>query len=203
MQADEVRALVRKKLLFTRRKLFEDLEEGNRMYMRKRAPGETLAQIIPVYELLQSFGPRTLLWVTLADDDHPDGTVERIRDRLYVGYVARFAEGRLFALTVNAPSWAKLCRKVVQFDSAPVQQTALQAAPMRWTAMRDTYIKASAKNASTLQEADKVLAKEGETLEAEEGGVAFDHIVLNTVRLGTVALPDRSWYLWGPHWRRL
>jgi hypothetical protein len=202
MQTDEVRALVRKKLLFTRRKLFEDLEEGNRMYMRKRGPGETLAQIIPVYELLQSFGHRTLLWVTLADNDHPDGTVELVRDRLYRGYVARFAEGRLFALTVNAPSWAKLCRKVVLFGSAPPQQAAHQAAPMRWTATRETYIKASANNSSTLQATDKFLAKEGETVEAAEGGVAFDHIMLKTVRLGTVALPDRTWYLWGPHWQR-
>ena len=92
------------KLIFLRRKFFEDLESGEKIFVRK---GDNIDDIIPLYDKLRTFGNNSLLWVSVAEDDQPDGMVERVHDDLLRGYV-RNPSGTTTQIT--ADTWAKLCR---------------------------------------------------------------------------------------------
>ena len=98
-----------KRLSFQRRLLFETLQEHDKIFVRKGQKSETLDDIMPLYRKLRSYGDNTLLWVTVADDTHPEGMVEQVEPGLLHGYVSRFAAYHA-ATYVTADTWAKVCR---------------------------------------------------------------------------------------------
>jgi hypothetical protein len=59
---------------------------------------------------LLRYGPNTLLWVELADDDHPAGTVAWHGKGLLKGYIDRFAPGEN-AHDLSLDCWITICRE--------------------------------------------------------------------------------------------
>ncbi len=76
---------------FLTRKLLDDLRSGEKIFVRKGEDSTHPEQVIPLFEALRRHGPATLLWVVVADDAHPCGTVEVLRPGLLKGYIDRFA----------------------------------------------------------------------------------------------------------------
>ena len=89
MPEERVRAILAARLSVMRRMMLDDLGDASRIFvLRREAPLEE-AEIIPIWSLLRGLGPATLLYVTLADDVHPAGSVERRRAGLYRGRLDR------------------------------------------------------------------------------------------------------------------
>lgn len=88
---DDIKSVQWKKLSFLARKLFEDLADGERIFVCKYGE-EYAADILRLAKLMRTFGPTELLWVTLATPGKPPGTVERVTDGLLRGYIDHYAQ---------------------------------------------------------------------------------------------------------------
>ena len=109
LATERVRAVLAGRLSAMRRLLLDDLRDESRIFvLRREAPLEE-AEVMPIWSLLRGLGRATLLFVTLADDTHPAGTVERCRAGLFCGRVDRLPD----ADHLGEPSldvWHALCR---------------------------------------------------------------------------------------------
>ncbi len=97
-------------LRYMAEKFIEGLETGDRIYVRKGDPGWREPEIRSLSEALRKYGPSTLLWVTLANDAHPAGTVEIIGDGLLRGWITKFSPHDR-APDIDAPGWIGLLRR--------------------------------------------------------------------------------------------
>lgn len=110
---EEVKILQWKRLNLLARKLFEDLEDADRIFVHKS--DATRAEIDQLVSILRSFGRNRLLWVTLEEPGKPAGTVEPIGEGLMRGYIDRFAKQETigdFAQT----TWLKICCEALHVD---------------------------------------------------------------------------------------
>jgi hypothetical protein len=98
-----------KTLQFKRRKLFEDLESAHQVFVWKSNLPTPERDVRALVACLRHYGPNLLLWVNLADHNHPDGLVEYAGDGLLKGYVARFAPYDA-AGDIEFSSWHAVCR---------------------------------------------------------------------------------------------
>lgn len=101
----------RARLKFLRRKLFEDLESGDKILVWKSLGTTTREQLQPLLDILRRLGPNTLLWVNEADADHPAGTVEELEPDLLKGYISRMGIDR-HLIDIEYESWFELCWRV-------------------------------------------------------------------------------------------
>jgi pentatricopeptide repeat protein len=117
------------RLRFLRRKLLEELEIGNKIFVYKIAERNlSLEEAQLLHSKLRGYGPNTLLYVRYEDDDHPTGTVERIDDGLMIGYINQFSltpEGE--ARRPAMESWIRICTEAhrVWRERAQRQQQAV------------------------------------------------------------------------------
>lgn len=98
---------------FLRRKLIDDLESGAKLFVYK-VTYTTLTddELTRLHAAVRSYGPATLLYVRYSDADHPDGTVERVKPGLLVGYLDHFtvtADEKM--LTMPVESWGQVCER--------------------------------------------------------------------------------------------
>jgi len=106
------------RLRFLRDKLLGDLAEPSKIFVFKLGDRPcTSEEIARIFAALRRHGPNTLLDVRIADDTHPTGTVEQIRDGLLIGYISRFNQGPDGAVN-NPPAldcWLAICRNAYRF----------------------------------------------------------------------------------------
>ncbi len=76
---------------FLARKLLEDLEAGEKIFVLRRNPPLELWQVLPVYAAIRRLGRNRLLWVQLAATDTAAGSVSEILPGLYRGELDRLA----------------------------------------------------------------------------------------------------------------
>ena len=99
------------RLRFGRRKLIEDLEDGDKIFIVKTSssPGLRRDDVAAVAELIARYGKAVLLWVRPADDDVEVGAVQWIGPNL--------VEARIDQLCLPghagwfSPRWLPLCHK--------------------------------------------------------------------------------------------
>jgi hypothetical protein len=96
---------------FLVRKLIEDLTGGEKTFVFHGMTALTEAQARHLHHALRQYGPARLLWVELATDAHPPGSVEWFDDGLYKGYIDRFAPGEN-AHDLSLDCWIDLCSRV-------------------------------------------------------------------------------------------
>lgn len=101
------------RLQYLRRKLVEDMEDAEKIFVCRRMPPLSEPEMLPIWLALQDYGPNTLLWVAPATPEHPAGSVERIGDRLMRGYLDRLATYDN-ATDVSVASWLAVCRQALQ-----------------------------------------------------------------------------------------
>jgi hypothetical protein len=69
----------------------EDLERAEKIFVYKTNHAMAQAEIEELAAEMRAHGPAMLLWVTVATDGHPAGSVEHISDGLMRGYIERLA----------------------------------------------------------------------------------------------------------------
>ncbi len=105
------------KLTFLKRKLLEDLADGEKIFVFKvrhhPLPDSTLAEIA---EALRAYGRPRLLVVRVAQPGKPDGTIEVFSQDVMVGYIERHGDvGSQWKIPVE--NWLALLRKAVSFGA--------------------------------------------------------------------------------------
>ncbi|WP_158927142.1 DUF563 domain-containing protein [Acidisphaera sp. S103] len=99
------------RLKFLRRKFLEDLESGEKIFVWKSPLTTQREQVQPLLALLRRMGPNTLLWVVLADGNHPHGTVEELEPDLLKGYIRRWPSSDHLG-DIDYESWLDVCWRV-------------------------------------------------------------------------------------------
>ena len=95
-------------------KLIEDVEAGEKIFVRKGETGADIARIFRLHEAIRKRGPATtLLWVTEADEAHPAGTVEQVREGLLRGHIDALAPYDAAARAVY-DGWERICVRAHQ-----------------------------------------------------------------------------------------
>jgi hypothetical protein len=94
---------------YLRRKLIEDLEEGNKIFVYLR-PDLTDSDITELNEAVQSYGKNLLMCVRLSDFDHPAGSVEWRGERLMVASLDRLGNPFKGAGWDISDYWVDFCR---------------------------------------------------------------------------------------------
>ncbi len=90
-EADAIRLAQQRHAQFLRRRLLEDLDLGHKTMVRKAEAHQTLADAQRLLAALRAHGPNTLLWVSVADETHPPGSVQVTEPHLLHGRISRFA----------------------------------------------------------------------------------------------------------------
>jgi Sulfotransferase family len=110
MSASEVHQRETRRLPLLIRKLIEDLREAEKIFIfhGMEPLGEEEARRL--LALLRGYGPNTLLWIEVADAEHPPGTVAWIGEGLLKAYIDRFAPGEN-AHDLSLDCWIAICRE--------------------------------------------------------------------------------------------
>ena len=100
------------RLQFGRRKLIDDLEDGDKIFVVKTSSGPGLRRddVAAVADLIARYGKATLLWVRPADDDVETGTTRWLSPNLIEARIDHLCPPG-HALRFS-PHWLPLCRKV-------------------------------------------------------------------------------------------
>ncbi len=107
-----------RKLTFMAQKFIDDCESATKTFVYRVQKDERggplgVRGMDRIYDALAKHGPARLLWVNVADEDHPDGTIDRIRDRLFRGYIDHLAPA-WNAFDFRPQSWLRLLRSAQQ-----------------------------------------------------------------------------------------
>jgi hypothetical protein len=95
-----------KRMQYLRRKLLEDLAEGEKIFVYKCQEGLSETEARAIFRAIRSYGAQAgLLCVTLGDARHPIGRVREIDSGLMMGYIDRFS-----TVDINVQAWVGLCR---------------------------------------------------------------------------------------------
>jgi len=105
----EIRDREARRVPFLVRKLTEDLESGEKLFVYHGMQPLSGAHARALTRAIRLYGPSTLLWVELADPSHPNGTVDWVSEGLMKGFIDRFAPGDN-AHDFATDSWVALCR---------------------------------------------------------------------------------------------
>ena len=108
-EPDFIREREAKRLPFLRRKLLEDLEDGRKIFVYHGMERLAEADMRRLSTAVHAYGPSTLLWVELNDEEHRAGSVEPIAPGLLKGYIDRFAPGEN-AHDLSLDCWVEICR---------------------------------------------------------------------------------------------
>lgn len=96
------------RLSFLRRKLLEDIGNGEKIFVLKRTPPLRPEEVLPLYAVLNELGRNWLLWMLPSDKAHPPGTVELLLPGLLRGYIDRFAPNEN-AHDLSFAAWTAVC----------------------------------------------------------------------------------------------
>lgn len=126
----EVLAREVRRLPFLIRKLIDDLAEGSKIFVYRSLDPMGPEDAAVLVQAIRAYGPGTLLWMDLADADHPPGTVIRLGDGLLKGHMDRFAPGEN-AHDLSLECWNTVCTAAVAALSgvAPAQGGERQEEP--------------------------------------------------------------------------
>ena len=92
---------------YLRRKLLDDLAEGDKIFVYKCLQGLSDEQARSIHQAILRYGGRqALLCVRLEDAAHPRGTLDTLDEGLFMGYIDRFS-----TVDINVDVWVELCRK--------------------------------------------------------------------------------------------
>lgn len=112
---EEVHAREIRRLPFLREKLIDDLRSGSKVFVYHGMSPLSEREAIAMARSIASYGPSILLWVELANSEHPSGTVERLSPNLLKGYMKRFAPGE-DAHDFDVDCWVDICRAASGFE---------------------------------------------------------------------------------------
>jgi hypothetical protein len=116
-EMDESAVLEREtvKLGYLRRRFYQGLKTGRKIYLLKREHPLSLAEAMPVLLELNRHGPNTLLYVGTATDGRRPGSVDLMAPGLMRGHLAGFAPTDDVE-TVDPTDWLRLAANAMRLD---------------------------------------------------------------------------------------
>jgi hypothetical protein len=110
MIPEEVHRREARRLPLLTRKLLDDLQTGDKIFVFKGMGSVAEEEVLPLVEAIRRYGPNTLLLATLSDRTHRSGVVEWRMPGLMIGYIDRFApEEDAYDLLLEP--WIGICRE--------------------------------------------------------------------------------------------
>jgi hypothetical protein len=109
---EQIHAREARRVPFLLRKLIEDLEAGEKIFVFHGMAPLTAGEAHSLWQAIRRYGSGTLLWVERATTGHGPGSVDQLEEGLYKGYVDRFAPGEN-AHDLSLGCWLELCHSVV------------------------------------------------------------------------------------------
>ena len=104
------------KLRYLARKFVEDLIDAEKLFVRRVEDGRERG-MHELFAAMRERGPNRMIWVTLADDANPHGTIREVADGLYRGYIGYLAP--LDRALENRPDqWVDLLPRMPGMDGA-------------------------------------------------------------------------------------
>ena len=108
---DQLFARQCQRMRFLARKLLEDLQAGERIFLFQRYERLSDDEILILADRLAAYNPANrLLCVRLADDAHPACSIEWLGTRVAVGYIGQFSSWQNVGQHVSPGAWLALCR---------------------------------------------------------------------------------------------
>ena len=95
---------------FLARKLIEDLEDAEKIFVIKDKNGLPGDYLMLLMDAIRALGSGVLLWVDVADNIHPVGSADVIAPGLMKGYLDRFANLPEGPHTTSLESWRLMLR---------------------------------------------------------------------------------------------
>ncbi len=132
IDAEQIRKQESSRLELLKSKLLDDLEQPRRIFVRFAADDEADAREIA--DAIRAYGPGILLWVTLADDANPGGSVRRLTHNLLRGHIDRFWTVIDGAFELLTGQWLSICRnayEMVHHDNLVQRLEPVPSAPRR------------------------------------------------------------------------
>lgn len=110
-----------RRMQWLRRKLISDLSAAKKIFVYKSNTGLTDEQMLALHASLRRYNPKlVLLCVRLQNPEYPTGTVVRIQDGLFVGYIDRFS-----TVDISVNAWVNLCEHTAaRLSAGPPQDQA-------------------------------------------------------------------------------
>ncbi len=105
---DAVRQQQAARLNFLKRKLMEDVDACEKIFVLKRSPALRPEEVLPIYAVLNERARNWLLWVVPSDAGHPPGSVEILLPGLMRGYMDGFAPPENAHL-LSLEKWTSVC----------------------------------------------------------------------------------------------
>jgi hypothetical protein len=106
---EEIHARECARLPFLARKLMEDLEGGEKIFVYRGMSPLPESDVLRLVSAMRAYGPTTLLWVEIADQkDHLAGSVEEMTAGLLRGNIERFAPPQN-AHDFSLDAWIEVC----------------------------------------------------------------------------------------------
>jgi predicted Zn-dependent protease len=102
-----------RRLRFLARKLVEDLQNGERIFVHFRTEKAPLQQVLRLHQVLRRYGNTKLLYVQLTDSQHAPGTVTLVREGLMIGYIDRFGKVPPSGWDIAFDTWLTICRGAI------------------------------------------------------------------------------------------
>ena len=110
VSAEDLLAAEAERLPYLARKLMEDLEDGEKVFVVKNEGGLHMEDVLRVEAAIRERGPGLLLWVEGAEPGYPPGSVEVLAPGLMRGRVDRFANLQLGIHDVSQSIWLAMLR---------------------------------------------------------------------------------------------
>lgn len=110
--AAEILSQMCKRAQYLKDKIIQDLQTCERVFVYKSFPSITLRQLSDLYLSFTRYGNNKLLYVCEADEGQAFGTVEHIKDRLFIGRIDKIvrADGQWSDLSFSG--WKNICSRV-------------------------------------------------------------------------------------------
>ncbi|MEC4592302.1 tetratricopeptide repeat protein [Nitrospirillum amazonense] len=110
IEADKFLVHQRRRLTFLTRKLLEELELNEKIFVYFQSGDVDLEHLTRLHTAMRRFSDITLLQVRTHDDSHSAGTVDRISEGLLVGYISRFGKTPNSDWDIDYSCWLGICR---------------------------------------------------------------------------------------------
>lgn len=98
------------RMRFLARKLIEDVEDGEKIFVLKHDEPLLPEQIVALLDAMRLLGNATLLWVDFAKPCHEAGSVDVVEPGLMKGYIDHFARLDLGLNTISYDCWSEILR---------------------------------------------------------------------------------------------
>jgi tetratricopeptide (TPR) repeat protein len=107
---EKILRTLRRRMLYLKNKLLDDLKQDEKIFVYMKQSEFSQDEMVALHEALRRHGASRLLCVRLADEAHPPGTFEIVRDGLGVGYIDRYGY-RNDHWDVSFDIWLKVCQQ--------------------------------------------------------------------------------------------